>query len=75
MRCEFDPAARRLLLCSVKFAPLRNDKIYGAIWRCGGVCSAAHLFYGSGFGVADKNLNCECSQIAGGRLNLKRGSD
>lgn len=54
MRCEFDPAARRLLLCSVKFAPLRNDKIYGAIWRCGGVCSAVHLFYGSGFGVADK---------------------
>ena len=31
MRCEFDPAARRFLLCSTEFVPLRNDKIYGAI--------------------------------------------
>ncbi len=26
LRRRFNPAARRFLLCSVKFAPLRNDK-------------------------------------------------
>ncbi len=51
LRRRFNPAARRFLLCRVKFAPLRNDKIYGAIWRCGGVCSAVRLFCGAGFGV------------------------
>ena len=30
LRRKFNPSARRFLLCSVKFAPLRNDKIYGA---------------------------------------------
>nr|WP_314218444.1 hypothetical protein [uncultured Campylobacter sp.] len=51
---QFNTAAHRFLLCSTEFAPLRNDKIYGAIWRCGGVCSAAHLFCGQGFTAADK---------------------
>ncbi|WP_298758198.1 hypothetical protein [uncultured Campylobacter sp.] len=54
MRCEFDPAAHRFLLCSTEFTPLRNDKIYGTIWHCGRVYSAAHLFCGPGFGAADK---------------------
>uniref|UniRef100_UPI0026136EAC hypothetical protein n=1 Tax=uncultured Campylobacter sp. TaxID=218934 RepID=UPI0026136EAC len=30
LRRKFNPAARRFLLCSTEFAPLRNDKIYGA---------------------------------------------
>ena len=54
LRCRFNTVVRRLLLCSTEFAPLRNDKIYGAIWRCGGVCSAAHLFCGPGFAAVDK---------------------
>ncbi|WP_297882099.1 hypothetical protein [uncultured Campylobacter sp.] len=46
MRCRFNTAARRFLLCSVKFAPLRNDKIYGAFGVAAGpalrrICFAA----------------------------------
>ena len=72
---KFNPAARRFLLCSVKFAPLRNDKIYGAlasrrgllcmqVLRC--VCFAGKVLRRA------INLKCERSQIAGVWLNLKR---
>ena len=41
---KFNPTARRFLLCSVKFAPLRNDKIYGALAsRRGLFCGASVL--------------------------------
>ena len=58
LRRRFNPAARRLLLCSVKFAPLRNDKIYGAFSLAAG--SALHagfavrLFCGQGSATGDK---------------------
>ncbi|WP_298023802.1 hypothetical protein [uncultured Campylobacter sp.] len=54
MRRRFNTAVRRFLLHSTEFTPLRNDKIYGTIWHCGRVYSAAHLFCGPGFGAADK---------------------
>lgn len=55
---KFNPAARKFLLCSVKFAPLRNDKIYGAFSLAAG--SALHagfavrLFCGPDFTAGDK---------------------
>uniref|UniRef100_UPI0026121595 hypothetical protein n=1 Tax=uncultured Campylobacter sp. TaxID=218934 RepID=UPI0026121595 len=54
LRRKFNPAARRFLLCSTEFVPLRNDKIYCAIWRRGGAYSAVRLFCGQGSATGDK---------------------
>lgn len=44
LRRKFNPSARKFLFCSVKFAPLRNDKIYGALAsRRGLLCGASVL--------------------------------
>ena len=79
LRRRFNPAARRFLLCSVKFAPLRNGKIYGAIWRRGEICSAARLFCGLGLRRPIKfklrarlNFKCVAKFEAGDRSNFRR---
>lgn len=71
LQCRFNTAARRFLLCSTEFVPLRNDKIYGAFSLAAGLAVRRVCFAGQ---ILRRPIKFKYGRnlIAGVRLNFKR---